>query len=447
VKPTRPPWELAAICIVPLSFPIEQLNLIKSPIPVIYLAIMASVGLVTFLRLGTGHPLAGRLPRFSPLLVGLGCVVLSALVSSLTAVDPAVSARLDVAYLLGLGLCVATAFACTDGRSVRLVVGCVCLVGMGICAQGVITATSLEPHYGGALVENRATGIFGQPNELGAFAVLIVMLSVTLLLSSDRSPALRIVAAASGLAGICAAAITLSRGAWLGLALGFVVLLVLVPRTRRPLLAAVGIAAAVLTALTIGWPAQPLVSILVERAASVVDGQTNPYDFRPEIWAEALRQIDSHPWLGVGPGGYHTLAERSPSQVALVAPEHAHSLLVTLAAEQGIVGLAVFCLAVVAAARALMRSMGRDGARRSRPDVASDQNLFAGVVAALAVVLGQGLIDYPLRNQVLATLVWLLAGLLASLEVHRSSAAADHPANTAAWDPALVRQGSGAPAR
>jgi hypothetical protein len=43
-----------------------------------------------------------------------------------------------------------------------------------------------------------------------------------------------------------------------------------------------------------------------------------------------------------------------------------------------------------------------------------ERELLAGTAAALAVVLGQGLLDYPLRNPVLATMVWLLVGLLAA---------------------------------
>jgi hypothetical protein len=43
-----------------------------------------------------------------------------------------------------------------------------------------------------------------------------------------------------------------------------------------------------------------------------------------------------------------------------------------------------------------------------------DHELLAGAVTALAVVLGQRLLDYPLRNPVIATTVWLLVGLLAA---------------------------------
>jgi hypothetical protein len=42
-----------------------------------------------------------------------------------------------------------------------------------------------------------------------------------------------------------------------------------------------------------------------------------------------------------------------------------------------------------------------------------ERELLAGTAAALAVVLGQGLLDYPLRNPVIATTVWLLVGLFA----------------------------------
>jgi hypothetical protein len=52
-------------------------------------------------------------------------------------------------------------------------------------------------------------------------------------------------------------------------------------------------------------------------------------------------------------------------------------------------------------------------ADRRRPGH-SERATLASVAAALAVVFGEGLLDYPLRNAVLASTVWLLVGLLAA---------------------------------
>jgi hypothetical protein len=224
--------------------------------------------------------------------------------------------------------------------------------------------------------------------------------------------------------------VSLSRGSWLGLGLGLIVFAALAPRSRRPiaagLLAGFGGVAVAAAAL----PRSRVLSIVVDRAASLVDGRRGPYDDRPAIWREALRQIGERPVLGSGPGGYPVLALRSPSRVTTVAPNHAHDLALTVLAEQGMLGLIALVAAVTIAAIAALRALrfyglGSRGGGFSRrgADVGGwsygapwrdgERALLAGIVAALAVVLGEGALDYPLRNPVLATMVWLLIGLLA----------------------------------
>ncbi len=397
----RVPWPAVAVSLVPLSFPVEQLEL-PTPVRIVYLAAIIAVVVVGWDRLR--HAAMSR--RLSPLRP-FALFVVSALLSTAGAADPVAALRLVGTYGLGLTLAAATAVVGADRRSAHLIFNAVCLVGGGICVQASVTASSLTPHYGAAVVDNRATGIFGQPNELGAFAALVVVMCVAGLFAA-RTHWTRLAIAASLAAGLAAVAETLSRGAWVGLLLGLIVLPAVAPGIRRGFLAALGVLAVGVGIAASLWPGQPLLGIVLDRAASIVDGDRNPYDFRPQIWTEALRQLEGHPWLGVGPGGYPLLAARSPSQVTTAAPEHAHSLLLTVAAEQGLVGVTLLAIAVTVAVRAVV------SARRqlSRPD---DRILLGGIAGGLAVVLGQGLLDYTLRNAVLATVVWLLLGLLVAL--------------------------------
>ncbi len=416
------PWPAAAVCLVPLSFPVAQLLPTGLPVPVVQAMTVASITLAIMTLVAHGQVAArGRVLSRSPMVAVLGLVVLAALVSTIAGVDPGRSTRLASDYLLGFLLTVVTILAAGGRRGTRFVTGCLCLVGGGVCLQGIATATSFEPHYGGALVENRATGIFGQPNELGAFAALTLILGLALFFSAGRREPMRFLAAACAVAGLAAVAISLSRGAWVGLALGLAVFVVLAPSVRRVVVSTALSAVLLAGLLLFAWPHQSLLSVLGERALSVVDGQRNPFDFRPQIWTEGLRQFEDHPWLGVGPGGFELLAHHSPSEVTAVAPDHAHSLAVTVAAEQGTIGLLAMCAAVGVTAYALSRAHRRDRVRRRRsrsgPEhtaASADQTMRAGVAAALATVLGQGLLDYPLRNAVLASSVWLCLGLLAA---------------------------------
>jgi O-antigen ligase len=402
-------WPALAVCLIPLSFPIEQLDLAGLPLRVVQLAALGVIGLVAIHQRIAHRPF---LPR-SALLFAAGLVVLSALVSTVVSVDPVAALRLDAGYLLGLALAATIAVACPDQRSLRLVVACTCAVGTVICAAGLSSASQLRSHYGGSVVDNRATGFFGQPNELGGFAAIMVVLTLALLFSWRRGP-MRLLLAASVLVSAAALVVSLSRGSWLGVGLGLAVLAVLAPVFRRPIVRGLVAVVAGATVAAVALPASPLVSIVVDRAASLVDGRRNPYDDRPAIWREALRQIAQRPVLGSGPGGYPVLALRSPSQVTTVAPSHAHDLGLTLTAEQGVLGLVALGIAVLVAVLAVARTLRWHDARQSAGRGSGERELLAGTAAALAVVLGQGLLDYPLRNPVLATMVWLLVGLLAA---------------------------------
>ena len=400
-----------AVCLVPLSFPIELLELPGLPMRVVQLASVAAIGLVAWHQRTRRQPF---LPR-SAVLFTVGLVVLSALVSTVVSVDPAAALRLDAGYLLGLGFAVSIAVAGTDNRSLRLLIGCTCAVGAVICTAGLSSATQLRAHYGASVVDNRATGFFGQPNELGAFAAIMVMLGLTLLFSC-RTAASRLLSGASVLISVAALVVSLSRSSWLGLALGLAVFAVLAPSVRRPMVGGmVGLFAAAAVAVA-SLPSSPLLSIVLDRAASLVDGRRNPYDDRPAIWREALRQVGLRPILGSGPGGYPVLARRGPSGVSTVAPDHAHDLALTLTAEQGLLGVIALVVAVAVAGVAVVRTIRWHATwpAATNGHRGGERELLAGIVAALAVVLGQGLLDYPLRNAVIAATVWQLIGLLAA---------------------------------
>ena len=413
---TRRP-SMLAVCLVPLSFPIGQRPVPGLPLQVVQLVTAAAVAYVALRWLRRGRPVAPA----SPVLLGAGLAVLPALLATVTAADPATALRIDLGYLLGLALAVAVAVACRELRSVRLVALVTCAAGAVVCATGLGSASDLRAEYGGALVENRAEGVFSQPNELGGFAAAVLVLSLALLLAGrDRHPVSRLVALSVSLTSAAALALSLSRGAWIGAALGIGVLLVLLPAPgRRRLLVTLAALALLTAASPVLVPGQPVVSVVAERLGTLATGERNPYDERPEIWREAVRQLDGSPALGVGPGGYPARAAETPT-LREAAPLHAHSLVLTVGAEQGLIGVAGLLGVIAAGVGAVLRAR-RSGGRRNGGG--AGEEILAGAAAALTALLGQGLVDYPLRNPVLGTLLWLLVGVLASAATRVAAAA------------------------
>jgi O-antigen ligase len=448
-------WPAVPVCLVPLALPVGQLPVPGLPVELIRVVSVAALALcclplaapagparpdLSVGRLqpdgsaqpdlsarqlrsgrsgrpeqpGRGEP--GRVHRRGPadsgLLLAAGVMVLAALVSTVASPVPAAAFRLDLGYLLGLGLVGAIVVGCPDLRSLRLVLLSACAGGGTACAMALLTARPPEEHYGGSLVQNRATGMFGQPNELGTFAAVVAVLALATLLSLPRRHPLRLLAGAVALLGYLALAASLSRGGWIGAALGLLVLVALLgPDHRRRVVT--GLAAIAGGTLLVGaaLPGSPVLAVFRDRAGSLLSGQRNPYDDRPAIWREAWRQWAARPMLGGGPGSYPVLARPGAGQLGLTRPDHAHSLFLTVGTEQGVLGVAVLLLVIAVGVAGTVRATRR---RYHAGGGAGEQELLAGAAAGLCTVLGQGLVDFTLRNPVVETLTWLLVGLLAA---------------------------------
>jgi O-antigen ligase len=305
---------------------------------------------------------------------------------------------------------------------------------------GVVGAQGLQASYGGAVVSGRAQGIFSQPNEYGFYCMVTVIFALGVAVLTRGW--LRRVAILS--LAVCSVGLllSLSRGAWTGTAVGVVVLVVAIPQTRRPV--AIGLLAIVgaLATLWVAAPNSPLLQILVERVLSIGDRGANPYDNRPTLVAEGIRQWLSAPVFGHGPNSYPRLASGVESMARPEGAEHAHNLWVTLGAEQGLIGVAAmigfgvvvvatahrFRPRVVAAHRAGGSWLGR-GERAADRSRATAVSLPAAVTlsaaCSLSSILVEGLADYPLRNAIVRNVMWVMIGwVLAGRRIDDSDRAA-----------------------
>ena len=196
-----------------------------------------------------------------------------------------------------------------------------------------------------------------------------------------------------------------SRGAWL--ALGAVALLWFLGCGRRWLA---------------GWYARVVIVMLLVAGAGAVAG---PYvrqqwrtDVRPPIWMATLHMIASRTLLGHGLGTYaaeypkYRIPEYFLRPKATNVTDHAHNELLEIAAEQGLIGLAVtlwFWAAAMGCGIRTYRQM--DGAGRRAQ---------LGLLGAAAVLMFHSLVDVDLRYLPNQSLLWLLMGLLVGADAAHS---------------------------
>jgi putative inorganic carbon (hco3(-)) transporter len=236
----------------------------------------------------------------------------------------------------------------------------------------------------------RAYGHFAQPNPFAGYLGTALPLAAALALSAGNwwgvvthawgPPGRSAVARWGRLAGdvrawappaavLLAGGIvaSLSRGAWLGIAIaGAIMLAVASPRSRRLL---VPLAASLVVVSLLG-SVGALPPIIAERVGLIAE-YFGPFDVRgveltPENWSVVERMAHwqaawymflDHPWLGIGPGNYGALYDEYFLPGWIEPLGHAHNYYLNLAAETGLLGLAAYLLTLVLAFRAAARGL------------------------------------------------------------------------------------------
>ncbi len=295
--------------------------------------------------------------------------------------------------------------------------------GVAVALTGpLMSSGDVEVAFGGAVVSNRPTGIFGQPNEYGLFCMLLVVFAVGIAAATrGRMRWLSLAAAVTGLVGLV---VSLSRGSWVGAVGGVAVLLLLMPQARRFFLIGFGVLAASVAAILLSPVQIPYASVVVSRALTINSEGENPYDFRELYRAEGMRLWNESPIFGQGPNSFRELSMGINSVARPSGAEHPHALLLAIGAEQGLLGVAALIgLAGSVALAALFARRPLVAAHRLSLPVDGDKNrsrsrlvpplpavVTVSAAAALAAFFVAGIADFAIRNPLSRTAVFLYIG-------------------------------------
>lgn len=304
---------------------------------------------------------------------------------------------------------------------------------------------------------SRAFGTFGRPNSYAGYLEMVFPFAVTVSLwalwslpgaivrwlAARRGPlmgerrallpllGLLFALAGAGMTGLMlAAGITLSfsRGAWLGGAVGLLVMMLLAGR-RWAIAALTGIA--LIVAVLVFGGAGVLPDTVEKRLGSVgsslilLDYDTvpiTPQNFavkeRMAYWFGGIHMAEDHPWQGVGLGNYGAEYDaRYFTSPFMKAQVHAHNYYIHITAETGLIGLAAYLLLIGG-----VLATGVGAVRRSAHDPFARTLALAGVGVVVAVAVHNLFEDlHVLSLGVHLSAVWaLLASIRAGGEIpHR----------------------------
>ena len=385
--------------LVVVSVPIGLVGL-PGGLDLVQAAAAGAIGLIGLRRL-----IDRRAPLGWDRLLWFGVVLTAiALAGTFLAPDVELALRQDAALILALLLVCAVLAACRTVAHLRRVVWTLVVVGAGVCSSALAGASAIEARQGGQNVSNRLRGTFTEPNQFGCFSAMVLVLSIGLFLGA-RGGRQRLAALGCGSMALVALGLSLSRGAWIGAATALLLLLVLLPQARTWLMALSVPLVALGLSISVVTPDRPEIQVVKARVATFGNIQGNPYDGRPAIWQEARREIVDSPLLGQGPGQFPVVSVRAVSEAASVSADHAHNVLLTTSAELGLPAAAVVVAFTLAVLRRFRRIVPAIRDRRDRAVVAAS-------ASALAVVVGQGLVDFLFRNAIILLVHAVLLGLV-----------------------------------
>jgi O-antigen ligase len=245
----------------------------------------------------------------------------------------------------------------------------------------------------------RATSVYGHPNNLGLYMDRVWPLALALgvgLLGARREGGrlgFYLACATLGALGVLA---SFSKGALLG---GLVALPLLAALTAGPGWVRRGLLAATAAALVLGVVAA--LALGVERLNPL--GETS--GIRLSTWSSALRMALDHPLLGVGLDQFGRLYPQyiDPALASTneINTAHPHNLVLDIWLRMGLLGLAAFGLLLAHLFRLLRPHL--------RP--AGSAPLALGIAAALVAALAHGLVDSFYFWPDLAFALWMFVAL------------------------------------
>ena len=268
------------------------------------------------------------------------------------------------------------------------------LIGVFVAASFMIN--DLVIIFQGLVQGEMRAGGFSFSMSVGAFISMLLPVLLLLLVSGRLDERYRIAAAVTLVIACMALLFNGTRGAWIAIPIDTLICASFLVRNKKKLLCGTLAAAVVFAGIFALSPA------LSSHLASIGDTKMQSNSERFLLWTSAAHMFRDHPVLGIGYAGFKTAYQEQ-----YILPEakerelgHAHSNVMQMLAEGGIVGLAALLFWWWSCLSYGFRTW-------------LTTHHLAGILLS-AVLLGlilQGLTEYNMGNSAVMKLHWLLMGL------------------------------------
>jgi O-antigen ligase len=343
------------------------------------LLVFAWLAIVTTRSANEPRALVGREPLLTAALILFTAWVAMSLVWAEAPADARTSLQ---RFVLNFTLFPIALLAIRTPRHMLWVVAAFILGALAAATLGIAEGT-----VGAEETEGRLKGAGLNPNQLGSYLVVAMVLCAALAANRRWPPIARVVLAGAAAFAGASVFLTLSRGALVGLATALILAPFVVGSRRRARTVAM---VAVVVLGTVGWYAVVASDQAIERVTNPERGGGSG---REDLWKVGWRMVEDKPVYGVGAGNFpvssihYLLRPGATQRDAFIVDEKkvAHNIYLTVVSELGVVGLLLFLLIIVVCLRSTWRAAKAFAARGDPVMELVARALLIALVSLLAV--------------------------------------------------------------
>lgn len=337
--------------------------------------------------------------NFEPVYIPMILYGIIIFIGTITSINPVGSFRDLTIHLASLGLVFVMVNTINKLEEFNVIVTLVvfsativALIGLYQYVVGVPIDASWIDVENNPDIKARVYSVFGNPNVLAEYLIMIIPLSISLLWYSKKIHKKVIFLGTSGVL-IMALVLTLSRGGWIGFAFSALIFILLVE--KRLLLSIIPISLGGVLFLP---------QSILHRIISIGNLADSSNAYRLKMWEIALDIIKDNPLAGVGLG-HLPFKQTFEMYIRTMPTYHAHNTYLEIAAELGIPGLIAFLFLLFVVFKYGILSL-INGENRYIKIMA------AGVFAGLGGLLAHGAVENVIYLTRIIVYFWILIGFI-----------------------------------
>jgi putative inorganic carbon (hco3(-)) transporter len=280
-------------------------------------------------------------------------------------------------------------------------------------------ATWVDPES--PLAKNtRVYSYLGNPNLLAGYLLPAIVLSLIAIFAWRRL-ALKLLAATMLIVNLACFRFADSRGAFIGIALAALVLIVglrywysryLSPFWRTWLIPM--FLAGFIAAFALGYGVSDIFRLRINSIFAGRGDSSN--NFRINVWDAVFKMIRDRPILGIGPGHASFNSMYPLYQIRRFTALSSYSVFLEHIVEMGFIGFGAFLWLLTVVFNTAVVQL-----RRFRTENTVDGLWIIGAIASLVAMLGHGLVDTVWYRPAINTLWWFMVAIVASYWIPKSS--------------------------